>query len=174
MNGITTDGYVANGIYDNIRGYNGYGSNSFANPSANAVRINAGNRATAAGIENLLDQNQFSATNKNIVDGDARICDKLSDNANRASDMTTNSEFRMSDRLRDVEREMAANARAAAECCCDAKLEACKNTAELKALVISENSKTREQIRGDALNAANAELTALKTQIACGCCPPRA
>jgi len=134
----------------------GYGR-QFADDASNAVRINAGARASAAGIENLLDQNQFAATNNNI-----NSC------CSRVTDGQVNGEFRMADRLRDIEREMSANARTAAECCCDLKLENCKNTAMLQAEIKAVEGRTIER----GLNAANAELTALKTQIACGCCPP--
>lgn len=137
------------------------GGGRFADFSSNAVRINAAARANAAGIENLLDQNQFEATNGNINE----CC-------NRTLDMQVNGEFRMSDRLRDIEREMAANARAAAECCCDAKLLATQNHAETLAAIA--DLKTSNVQRD--LDAANRQLTESNIvntlTYRCGCCPP--
>lgn len=104
----------------------GFGGGRFADFGSNAVRINAAARANAAGIENLLDQNQFAATNSNITE----CC-------NRTTDNQVNGEFRMADRLRDIEREMNANARTAAQCCCDLKLQACEDKAELKAEILA-------------------------------------
>lgn len=63
----------------------------------------------------------------------------------------------------DVEKAIAEAAKDAAKCCCDAQLQSCRDHAELKALVISENGATRELIRGDALAAANARITQLET-----------
>jgi len=112
----------------------GYGyDGNFADASSNAVRVEAGNRQTSASIENLLDQNQFAAANKNVVDGHNRIIDTLTSHDQRQSDMTVNAEFRTSDRLRDIEREMAANAREAAKCCCDSQLLAVQNQAKTDA-----------------------------------------
>lgn len=76
---------------------------------------------------------------------------------------TADAEFRSLDRQRDIERLVVDNAKEAARCCCDAQLLAQKNACELKALVISENSATRELIRGDALIAANAKIAFLET-----------
>lgn len=160
-------------------GYGGQGS--FANPTANAVRIESGNTAQAVGFENLLDQNQFAAANKNVVDGHNRISDNAKEDVSRISDQITNQEFRNGDRLRDLEREMNANARIAAECCCDTKaaiaeaakdaakcccdaqLAACKSHSEIMAAVVAENGKTRELMQATALDAANAKIVQLET-----------
>lgn len=163
-------------------GYN-YGHGAFASPSSNAVRINAGNRATAAGIENLLDQNQFAATNKNIVDGDARICDKLSDSEFRTSagqvaitkDLT-DSEFRAIARENALRSEAVANNIAAIERAHRAEiknLECCCKT-EATALAIETRNIQR------ALDTAERELQTQKILTTCGCgcgggvrpCPP--
>jgi hypothetical protein len=116
----------------------------FADFSSNAVRIAEGNRQTAAGIENLLDQNQFEATNANLTS----CC-------NRVVDGQVSGEFRMSDRLRDIEREMNANAREAAKCCCDLKLQACEDKAELKAEILAVETRG---IQRD-LDTANRQLS---------------
>ena len=130
----------------------------FADDSSNAVRINAGNRATAAGIENLLDQNQFSALDCNVTNS-----------CNRVTDTQVNGEFRMADRLRDIEREMNANAREAAKRCCDAKVQSCQDKSEILAAIAGSESRGIER----TLNQTQAELTSLRTQVACGCCTPR-
>lgn len=139
----------------------GYGfGRPFADDASNAVRINAAERASAAGFENLLDQNQFAATNNNI----SQCCNRVTDNQ-------VNGEFRTGDRLRDIEREMNANARIAAQCCCDLKLQMCEDKSELKADILAVESRTIER----ELNAAQARITQLETiqaiTQACGCCP---
>lgn len=173
-----------------VGGYGGYGygaGTSFANPTANAVRIDAaGDRAvaetkcsevsSAAALDRISAQNfegRFNSAITTVKDGQFQA------------------ELRSGDRMRDIEREMAANARIAAQCCCDtqkaiadaakdaaqcccdAKLEACKNTNEILA-AIADNKATALAVESRnierSLNAANAELTALRTQIACGCC----
>lgn len=116
--------------------------------------------ASTQAFENLTRQSQFN-----------RLCDRLTD-----------SEFRNGDRLRDLDREIQANAREAAKCCCETQkqiaqveaklsLQACEDKAQIIAEIKAVESRNVER----ELNAANAELTALKTQIACGCCntPPR-
>ena len=135
-NGIDAGSVLTNrGLNDGFYGQGG----QFANAGSNAVRINAGSRATAAGIENLLDQNQFSATNKNIVDGHSRICDNLNFGAIRSSDQFAaltksgvDSEFRAIARENSIRAEMNANNSASVErdhraeialleCCCKAE-----------------------------------------------------
>lgn len=136
----------------------------FADASTNAVRIEASSQAAAAGLENLLDQNQFAAGNKNVTDGHNRIIDNLREHGQRQSDSTTNAEFRTSDRLRDIEREMAANAREAAKCCCEAQLLAVQNQgktdAGLASILANQAADTRVQ---DAVANAiqNAKLDAI-------------
>ncbi|AHK11742.1 hypothetical protein S144_28 [Shewanella sp. phage 1/44] len=152
------------GVGAGNQGYGyGYGG-QFADVSSNAVRVEAGNRQTSASIENLLDQNQFAAANKNVVDGHNRIIDTLTSHDQRQSDMTVNAEFRTSDRLRDIERELAANAREAAKCCCDAQLLAVQNQAKtdsgLAQILANQACDTRVQ---DAVANAqqNAKLDAI-------------
>lgn len=96
----------------------GQGYGPFASPGMNAVRLDRNSQMTEnqadctrevlstdiAGVrqsfENLTRDNQFSAITKSVND----------------------SEFRNIDRFSNIERELNANARAAAECCCDTKL----------------------------------------------------
>ena len=167
-------------------GYNYGGQGSFAGLSSNAVRINAGNRATAAGIENLLDQNQFSSTNKNITD----CC-------NRALDQSTNGEFRNGDRLRDVEKLIVDAEKAAAICCCETqkeilRLDANNNLkfADLsKQQAVDHGVTTAKLATIEAKIDANKEIGELRAQLqtqqifatcGCGCgggvtpCPPTA
>lgn len=144
-----------------------YGFNygrQFADDGSNAVRINRNNEVYKVGLDQLSSQNEETRR----VLGEARIMDNINGSCTRVLETQVNGEFRMSDRLRDLEREMAANARTAAECCCDLKLQMCEDKAELKSEILAVESRNIER----SLNAANAELTALKTQIACGCCPP--
>jgi hypothetical protein len=169
-------GGYGNGLSGGSGGYGGgyLASESLANGTATKTAIDAHAIAQNAGIENLLDQNQFAATNKNIVDGHARISDTAAVNVNRVadnqfrselrfSDQISGAEFRSLDRQRDIERMITGNAKDAAACCCEAKLLACKDHSELKALIISENSMTRAMITTTALDAANAKITQLET-----------
>lgn len=153
-------------------------ANAHADGTAVKEGIDCNAKMCAAGLDRISDQAEESRRSSQFT--------SITDNMFRA-------ELRGGDRLRDVEREMNANARVAAQCCCDtqkaiaeaakeaalcccdAKLEACKNTndilkaiADQTAVTLAVESRNIER----SLNAANAELTALKTQIACGCCPP--
>lgn len=154
-------------------GFGGYGGGygTFASPASNAVRINRTDQnvenqadctrmAMGLGLDRISDQNQ---ENRRIAQFDS------------IKEGQFQAELRNGDGLRDVERLIIDGQKEAAKCCCDAKLEACKNTNEIlkaiadnKAEMLAVESRNIER----ALNAANAELTALKTQIACGCCPP--
>ncbi len=158
-------------------GYGGGGHGPFASPTSNAVRIEAHAAQNAASIENLLDQNQFAATNNNITNGNNRLTDANNINVNRVSDQQFRAELRNSDQHNEIIREMNANARAAdkcccdtqkaiaeaakdaAKCCCDATLEACKNTAAL----LADGALTRSLMTTTALDAANAKIVQLET-----------
>lgn len=185
MTAINTTGYVANEMYDRMNYGGGYNQGAgYSNLTSlqhgqecnrqlqenaddnhtDALRAGLGN--ITANFENATRSREFTAVNKNITD----------------------SEFRSLDRQRDIDKTLAAMAAANALCCCDtqkaiadaakeaakccaeAQLAACKSHAELMSEIKASESRNIER----SLNAANAELTALKTQIACGCCPPRA
>lgn len=116
--------------------YPGYGS--FASPSANAVRINRNdqtvrdtNECTRA--ENRLGLDRISAQNKE---------DRDNQRFSALEKSITDAEFRSSDRARDIENLMIAGQKEAAQCCCDAKLEACKSNAEIKALIVEKAAAT--------------------------------
>jgi len=151
-------------------GNRGYGS-PFADMGSNAVRVN---RNLAVGEAN------DRCTKEVLGAGMDRISDQAEETRRSAQfeslrEGQTNMEIRTSDRLRDIEREMNANARKADECCCDLKLQSCQDKADILA-AIADSKATALAVESRAversLNAANAELTALKTQIACGCnCP---
>lgn len=166
---ISTDSLLlARGIGPGFGGFGyGYGG-GFANPSANAIRLdrNADQVASeGACTREIIGKGQdynlhaFDAAQESIQFG--RVCDRLSD-----------AEFRTGDRLRDIEREMAANAREAAKCCCDVKVQSANDKAEILAAIADSKATTLAvESRGveRMLNATQAELTALKTQVACGC-----
>jgi len=96
-------------------------------------------------------------------------------NAERARQFTTindhifQSELRntsaLNEKFNALQREINENARRAAECCCDVKLRACQDKSEILAKIetLDKAGITRE------LDRAERELTALKTQVACGC-----
>jgi len=142
----------------------------FADPASNAVRINRNADVSAA---------NDSCTRSVLGLGLDRLSDQAEESRRSAQftsirDGQFQAELRNGDRLRDIEREIAANAKIAAQCCCDLKLQSCEDKAEiLAAIADSKATALAVESRGieRSLNAANAELTALKTQIACGCCP---
>jgi len=115
---------------------------------------------------------------KEAIDGNAdliRAQANAFENAERSrqvSDLTmqsANNELRITDRINNIElnalRSQADtlvainnNAKDAAACCCDAKLEAQKNACDTQKLVVEENAKTRELIQANALKEAEREL----------------
>lgn len=110
-------------------------------------------------FENQTRTSEFASIRDGQFRTELRSSDQHAENLKAIADI----EFRSLDRQRDIESLIIQNAKDAAKCCCDAKLQSCKDTAEVKALVIAENSATRELIRGDALAAANARITQLET-----------
>lgn len=144
-------------------GYGGIGVGGRGGLVAGNEFLAATTHADGTAVKTAVDCNAARS-----ADGLARISEQnraqaCNDRESRTTDRITNMEFRNGDRLRDLEREMGQNAKDAAECCCKAQLQACKDHAELKALIISENSATREMINGNALDAANAKITQLET-----------
>lgn len=166
---ISTDSLLlARGVGGVGFGYGGYGGSGFANQSANAIRLERNSdevEAQATCTREIIAKGQEAtlhafdnATNSNAF---TRICDRI-----------TSGEFRTSDRLRDIEREMNTNAREAAKCCCEVKVQACEDKSQILAAIADAKATslaTEGRAVERALNAASAELTALKTQVACGC-----
>jgi len=166
-----------NGVWNGNRGSNERcHDNCYANPSANAVRIDRN-----ADVSNLsfVAQRDLSESNFRGLYASfdtatrageaARIEKAISDLDQRNADQRFQTELRTNDRLLALQAEMNENAREAAKCCCDLKFQIAENKAEMTATILGVESRNIER----ALNAANAELTALKTQLACGChCPP--
>lgn len=149
----------------------GYYGRPFADDGTNAVRINRNGQFI---------ENQADYTRDSINSGIDRVANAF-ENAERArqfSDIRDGQfrlELRTNDRLLALQAEMNANARTAADCCCEVKLNQCKDTAALMAEIKAVES--RSTLRD--LDRAERELTALKTQVACGCvqgcstpCPP--
>lgn len=71
-------------------------------------------------FEGLVRDNQFTSLTKSISDA----------------------EFRSLDRQRDIERVIADNAKAAAECCCGIKQKMCEDKAELKSEILAVETRT--------------------------------
>lgn len=115
--------------------------------------VDANGRMSSANLDRISAQNLESRTNDRF-----------------AATIRTfnNSEFRTIDRLRDVERLIVDGQKEAAKCCCESQLRDCENTAKIMAEIKAVEARGIERERADL----KAELTALKTQIACGCCPP--
>ena len=129
-------GYGGYGGYGGGGGYGHGGSGYYASPGANAVRINRN-------AEKIGDQ--ADCTRTILGKGLDSVRDNF-ENLMRANDhqglvkAISDSEFRGSDRLRDLERIVNGNAKDAAECCC-----------ELRALITAENARTREEMLKSAL-----------------------
>lgn len=153
----TTSLLLARGV-GGVGGYGGYGgygmgggylnAEAHANGTATKEAIDNGKSLFVAGLDRVSAQNKETRDNFRF--------DQL-------QNAITNQEFRSIDRQRDIEKVIADNAKDAALCCCDAKLEACKAHAEIMALVLSENAATRTLITGTALDAANAKIIQLET-----------
>ena len=151
------------------RGYGGYGAwgggyggvAPFAGPASNAVRLDRNAQAiedqadctrSVLGIQ--MDSTREAFTTAQNNNQFTRVCDRLSD-----------LEFRTSDRLRDIEREMNANARAAADCCCRLERQACEDKAEILAAIQSVETR---RVRDD-LDQARSRINQLEIFSTCGC-----
>lgn len=166
-------------------GYNVDTGNFFGNTSANQHGIDYNRQATYTQGEVTRDKiKDVSDCNRHIVSGEgAHTRDKFSDGLNRVSQSFEEAErsrqfadnmqgrfqteLRMTERLAALQHEMNENARRSADCCCDVKLQACKDKSELLQRMEQIN---KENVLRDLSRAEN-ELTSLKAQIACGCCP---
>jgi hypothetical protein len=156
-------------------GRGGYGM--YGSPGMNAVRIDR----NAQEIENQADHT------RDQIHEAAHTIENSFENATRSSEFGAikdgqfRAELRQTDRARDLamalsdisaatakcccetQASIAQAAKEAAECCCAAKLQQCKDTADIKALILEENGKTRDMINSNALDAANARITQLET-----------
>lgn len=164
-------------------GEGGAGYGMFASPGANAVRINRNNDRLGFTYDALSQQAEESrriAQNQNLTDtvngGFQRICERLNTDATATRDLIFQQELRNGDRLRDLQSEMNENARVAAQCCCDLKLQQCEDKSELLARM---EAISKEGILRD-LNRAERELQTQTILSSCGCgcgggvrpCPP--
>lgn len=156
-------------------------------------------------VDRISDQNEENrryAQNTAIIDtminGEFRLGDKIEENRREsqtaelriadkftaARDQSVNFEFRQIDRLRDIERENAANARIAADRCCETqkeilKLEASNNlqfAGVSKQAAIDHGATTARLAAIEAKIDANKEISELRAQLqtqqifaTCGC-----
>jgi len=169
---ISTDSLLlARGVGGVGFGYGGYPgavAGDFANASANAIRLDRNDQTvqseahcTREVMGKSMDSNGRAFDSATNAASFTRICDRITDG-----------EFRTSDRLRDIEREMNANAREAAKCCCEVKVQACEDKSQILAAIAEAKATslaTEARAVERALNATSAELVALRTQVACGC-----
>lgn len=173
-NGLTTSGYTANAMYDNIRWGGGYNqAGNFANAGSNAVRINRNNditKAEARCLEASLGANLDRVSDQNLETRSILRFDSIKDGQFQ-------SELRNGDRIAAITAEMNANARVADKCCCDAKILTIEKFAELSKQQAVDNGAVQAKLAAiDAKLDANKEIaeknamiTALETRIACGC-----
>lgn len=138
----------------------------FANLSSNAVRIERNGDVAAersVGTRSVIDngfeaiRDQFSSAHQD--DQFNRICARIQDTDNRSSDQRFQSELRTNDRLLALQAEMNENARDAAKCCCDLKLQMCEDKSSLLSAIAAVESRGIER----SLNTATARITQLET-----------
>lgn len=177
MNNMGRGGYGGGGAWGSGYGYGGFAP--FAGPASNAVRINRNaevnreqNRCTQFALDQAEESRRFSDLTRQI----------------------SNSELRNGDRLRDLERELNANARTAADCCCETQKEilrlegnnnarfaalekqACEDKAQILAAIQATETRALER---DLNRAERREQTqTILSTCGCGCgggvrpCPP--
>ena len=150
---------VGNGGYKN-------GEHEFANDGSNAVRINRNEKLNKQGhdflsqqISDNADRNRDTLQTLQTNTQFDRVSDKLSDQTNFFDGSISRVAAATAVGQAEIIREMNANAREAAKCCC-----------ETQKLIAAEASATRSVIleveaRGvrDSLAAANAKVTQLET-----------
>lgn len=160
---------VGNAPWWSGAGYGLYGGGGrFADFASNAVRTDRNMTVAQLGLDRVSDQNE--ETRRNL--GEARVMDNITASCNRISDQQVNGEFRTLDRLRDQDREIAANAREAAKCCCDLKLQMCEDKAELKAEILAVETRNIQRDLDNA-NRQLSEQTIINTiSQRCGCAQP--
>ena len=125
----------------------------------NANTAQAGISGMVQSFENGNRQQQFFELSREHTDLERRLADSNTANIAQQNDIRAE----MAKCCCETQRSIAEAAKEAAKCCCDAQLQQCKDTADLKALIIAENAETRNQMRGDALAAANAKIIQLET-----------
>lgn len=158
---LNTTGYVANAMYDNIRGFGyGYGSGygSFASPSANAVRINRNddlNRERYRSTQFVLDQAEESRRFAELKDGQFRA------------------ELRTCDKLTGLGKDITDARFEAKDCCCETQKEILQlkadNNVQFGELKAGQSALSAKMDSYKEISELVAENNALKTQIACGC-----
>lgn len=145
-------------------GYPGHGT--YAGPSANAVRLDRNAE---------ISKESDDCTRLTLGAGLDRISAQAEEARREGQflatvNATTNAEFRTMDRLRDIEKQLVDNAKDAAKCCCDLKIQACEDKAQILAAIAAQGTETVTR----ELNQANARITQLETISsivqACGCC----
>lgn len=122
-------------------GYGGRGyGHEFANDGSNAVRIQASERSSLASHDSLSKQISDNADRNRDISAVARTDSQFISSRDFQTQAQANMSAQIA-RLQDsnraefnaISREMAANAREAAKCCCEAQLLAVKNQAKTDA-----------------------------------------
>ena len=161
-------------------GYPGSGyltAEAISNGTAVKEAIDGNAKMGSRGMDNIADRfedatraDNFSRVCERIVELSADLSRNQLFNAEKINDVRAETAKCCCDTQKaiaecccDTQKSIAQAAKEAALCCCDAKLQACKDHADLRALIIQENSATRELMRGDALAAANAKIVQLET-----------
>lgn len=141
-------------------GGRGHGYGQFADDASNAVRINAAERASTASHDALSQQISDNADRNRDISSVQQSDNHFNGVLSKIDDQ---SRFFTSE-LNLITREQAANARAVAECCCEAKLLAVQNQAKTDAglATILANQECATKIADAVANATqNAKLDLL-------------
>ena len=134
-------------------GYSGHGP--FASPGANAVRLDRNQQATENLVDSAKDQlgqaiDGMNGNFENII---------RANDFNAIKDGQFRLELRTNDQIAALRETVNKNAADAAKCCCELKLENCKQHSELLAEIKAVESRTIAR----ELDAANAKITQLET-----------
>ena len=156
----------------------GPGHGSFSSPSSNTVRINRNAEITKS--ENQCNRELFGqvfgSVQRSFEDSTRAsqfngLCDRISELDSRNTDGQFRAELRSSDRA-DLFR-VESRLDKLAECCCDQKVAAAeaetRNVERFCELKAGQATITAKLDHNKEVAELNAELTALKTQVACGC-----
>lgn len=137
----------------------GYGG-TFADASSNAVRINASERSNDKG-QDFISQQISDQADRNR---DLAALASSHQNFNRIDDKASTIALASATAHQEIIREMNANAREAAKCCCEAKLQAAENQAKTDAALAEIKANQVADVRvADAIANAtqNAKLDVL-------------
>jgi hypothetical protein len=162
-----------------LGGFGGYNyGGQFADFGSNAVRLNRNEGVTRdaakctqdtlvanlARVSDQAEEGRRTAQNTAILTAITNSEFRTSDRLNGITDGMFQAELRNGDRLRDIERQAAAQAAINAQCCCDLKLQACEDKAQILS-AIGVNKETMLSLDAGRIRDNNATLQARINQL---------